>query len=141
MSPSTLSVIIATHEQRPGDAAATAPTSPPSTSSAQPKNGTITIRSVVSALGRFQLLGVVLGAASRHAAASATRSAPSEATTTRADDVADPGARGQPGHGRRTVDLRALVRGAALGLVGAVDRDSTSTSTALADPVLGALGR
>ena len=54
-SPSILSVIIArqnsTHatQRQPID-------EPPSCSSAQPKNGTITMRSVVSALGTFQLL-------------------------------------------------------------------------------------
>ena len=54
-SPSILSVIIA--RQNSTHATQRQPmSSPPSYSSAQPKNGTITIRRVVSALGTFQLL-------------------------------------------------------------------------------------
>jgi hypothetical protein len=56
MSPSTLSVIIASTKITQATTRHTTE-SPPSTSSAQPKKGTMTMRSVVSAFGRFQLEG------------------------------------------------------------------------------------
>ena len=116
--------------------------SPPSCSSAHAKNGTITMRRVVSALGTFQLLTWSLGLAHRRSSGGcrlATRSTPSEPITVAVTRSPTRAPAGRPVQRRGAVDLGALVRGAALG-ARRPRRDSTSTIDLLADALLGPLG-
>ena len=111
--------------------------SPPSISSAQPKNGTMTMRRVVSTLGRLRLLGrapvSVIGSPRR--SPRRTRSTPSVATTRGTHQVADLGA--GAGEVRRAVDLGALV-GRAAGDLAVLDGLDEHLDL-LAEPLLGAL--
>ena len=138
MSPSILSVIIATTKIT--NAANRQPIeSPPSISSAAPKNGTSTIRSVVRTLGRLRLLGLSAGARDV-----AHRGGPG--TRDQVDAVAlRPPTRG-PGHRPRRRVPRSTVVPSTSGPWWAA-RPTTSPSTVLldqhhdvlADPLLGAL--
>ena len=134
MSPSILSVIIAT----PKITHATirqAIESPPSISSATPKNGTSTIRSMVRRLGRLRLLGLAGTASGVAHRALATRSTPSALEHQGRDQVADLQARAS--QVRRAVDVGALVRGPAddLTVRGVLDEHHDL----VADPLLGPL--
>ena len=134
-SPSILSVIIAT-AKIPNAIQRHITESPPSWSSAQPKAGTMAMRSTVRMLAMFQLdtwlcSVVIRGSLPR------SRSTPSVASHRRGDEVTHAGAVGT-GQQCRTVHLGALVGGASLDL--AVLHRLHEHDHLLADALLGPLG-
>src|SRR5690242_14052317 len=145
-SPSILSVIMA-NTNSPYASQRQPLLSPPSCSSAQPKNGTITMRRVVRALGTFQLLccGSVNVPPSDRLCTVLVDLLRNEVDALgggddRLDHVTHPDIAGQPGQGGGPVDLRTLAGGASLsGTRSVLVEGLHQHHDALADPLLGPL--